>query len=113
MAAQDEARHVAFGMAHLREHVGREPGVLQQLANAVHRRHDALQHTAGLNAEVFDALVLIAAGSWMPEDVRRGYEAVNRLVQDMGSGRTKRLIRLGFSEAEASELSALHTRNFM
>ncbi len=28
LAAQDEARHVAFGMAHLREHIAREPQVL-------------------------------------------------------------------------------------
>jgi hypothetical protein len=27
LAAQDEARHVAFGMAHLREHIAREPQV--------------------------------------------------------------------------------------
>jgi hypothetical protein len=31
----------------------------------------------------------------------------------MDEGRRKRLIRLGFSEPEAGELSALHTRNFM
>jgi hypothetical protein len=113
LAAQDEARHVAFGMAHLREHAAREPQLLQQLAVAVHRRHDALRHTAGLNAEVFDALVLMAAGSWSPDHVRRGYEAVARLVEEMRLGRTKRLIRLGFAEAEALELSSLHTRNFM
>ena len=113
LAAQDEARHVAFGMAHLREHVTREPQVLQQLASAVHRRHNALRHTAGLNAEVFDALVLMSAGSWTPDDVRRGYDAVTRLIEEMTLGRTKRLIRLGFAEAEAKELSSLHTRNFM
>ena len=31
----------------------------------------------------------------------------------MSLGRTRRLIRLGFAEAEAEELSSLHTRNFM
>lgn len=113
LAAQDEARHVAFGMAHLREHIAREPALIPVLSSAVHRRHDALRHTAGLNAEVFDALVLISAGCWTTEDVRRGYQAVNSLVEEMHAGRTKRLIRLGFSEAEAQELSSLHTRNFM
>jgi hypothetical protein len=113
LAAQDEARHVAFGMAHLREHIEREPDVLEQLASAVHQRHDALQHTSGLNGEVFDALVLMSAGSWTPDHVRRGHHAVTRLVQDMGLGRTRRLVRLGFPEAEAEELSSLHTRNFM
>jgi hypothetical protein len=113
LAAQDEARHVAFGMAHLREQIARQPQVLQQLANAVHRRHDALRHTAGLNAEVFDALILLSAGSWTPDDVRRGHDAVTRLVHDMSVGRTKRLMRLGFGEGDAEELSSLHTRNFM
>ena len=113
LAAQDEGRHVAFGMAHLREHIVRDPAVKGQLANAVHRRHDALQHTAGLNAEVFDALVLMAAGSWAPADVRRGHDRVLQLTRDMYEGRRKRLISLGFEDAEADELSALHTRNFM
>jgi hypothetical protein len=113
LAAQDEARHVAFGMAHLREHISREPEILDVLASAVHRRHEALQQTAGLNAEVFDSLILIAAGSWAPGDVGRGHDAVMRLVEDMYLGRSKRLIRLGFSEGQAQELSSLHTRNFM
>lgn len=113
LAAQDEARHVAFGMAHLREHIAREPSVSAQLASAVHRRHDTLQHTAGLNAEVFDALVLIAAGSWELSDLRRGHERVMQLTLDMTEARQKRIGHLGFSDAEAQELAGLHTRNFM
>jgi hypothetical protein len=62
LAAQDEARHVAFGLAHLARHVGEEPALRDRLAAAVLRRHAALAHTSGLNAEVFDALVLLAAG---------------------------------------------------
>jgi hypothetical protein len=113
LAAQDEARHVAFGMAHLREHIAADPAVLGVLGSAVRRRHDALRHTAGLNAEVFDALVLMAAGSWAPTDLRRGHDAVAGLVEEMRTGRTKRLIRLGFAEGDAEDLSSLHTRNFM
>ncbi len=56
LAAQDEARHVAFGLAHLSQHLTREPEFRPRLADAVRRRHDALRHTAGLNDEVFDAL---------------------------------------------------------
>jgi hypothetical protein len=36
-----------------------------------------------------------------------------QLTDDMDEGRRKRLMRLGFTELEASELSGLHTRNFM
>jgi hypothetical protein len=113
LAAQDEARHVAFGLAHLRHHVERDPGLRSRLQTAIHRRHDALRHTSGLNEEVFDALVLLAAGSWAPVAIAAGWDAVQQLVRDMDEGRRKRLERLGFSTADASALSKLHTRNFM
>lgn len=113
LAAQDEARHVAFGMAHLSRHIQLDPTMISRLAGAVHLRHAALQHTAGLNAEVFDALVLLAAGSWAPQDLLRGYQAVMQLQDDMDELRQRRLSKLGFSPQLASELSALHTRNFM
>jgi hypothetical protein len=113
LAAQDEARHVAFGMSHLRRHIRAEPAFRETLASAVRRRHDALRHTAGLNAEVFEALVLLAAGSWDPADLIRGSDAVDALVQEMNRDRVKRLQWIGFPSTEAAELSTLHTRNFM
>ena len=113
LAAQDEARHVAFGLAHLQRHVGEEPELRERLAAAIERRHAALANTAGLNAEVFDALILLAAGSWEPADLRRGHAAVVALQKQMDEGRRNRLARLGFEPARAEALSALHTRNFM
>lgn len=113
LAAQDEARHVAFGMSHLRDHLQSSPSLGAMLLNAVRQRHESLRHTAGLNAEVFDALVLLAAGSWDCADIGKGYDAVAVLVHEMHSGRRRRLLKLGFSDADAEEMSALHTRNFM
>jgi TusA-related sulfurtransferase len=113
LAAQDEARHVAFGMSHLKSHLAGEPELFAKLANAVYKRHDALRHTAGLNAEVFDALVLMAAGSWEPENLARGYDAIDGLLADMHTQRIRRLTKLGFDAEQAEEMSALHTRNFM
>lgn len=113
LAAQDEARHVAFGLAHLGRHVAEEPALRDRLAAAIERRHAALAHTAGLSAEVFDALVLLAAGGWAPADLRRGHAAVVELVREMDAGRRQRLVRLGFAPDRAAALSALHTRNFM
>jgi hypothetical protein len=113
MTAQDEARHVAFGLAHLERHARLDPTLLPRLESAIRRRNDSLQHTAGLNEEVFDALVLLAAGSFAPADLRRGHAAVQGLREDMDRGRRRRLRRLGFEDDAASELSALHTRNFM
>jgi hypothetical protein len=113
LAAQDEARHVAFGLAHLARHVAHDPPLRDRLAAAIERRHAALAHTAGLNDEVFDALVLLAAGSWQPVALRRGHAAVVELVQAMDHGRRARLLRLGFTPDAAARLSSLHTRNFM
>jgi hypothetical protein len=113
LAAQDEARHVAFGLAHLGRHVADDPSLRGRLAAAIERRHGALANTAGLNSEVFDALVLLAAGDWSPAALRRGHAAVVTLVGEMDSGRRQRLARLGFAPDEAAALSVLHTRNFM
>ena len=113
LAARDEARHVAFGMSHLREHLQASPSLGGILMNSVRRRHESLRHTAGLNAEVFDALVLLAAGSWNSPDIGRGHDAVSALVTEMYDGRKRRLLKLGFSGTDAEEMSFLHTRNFM
>src|SRR5690349_10834355 len=40
-------------------------------------RHDVLRHTAGLNAEVFDGLILMAAGSH-PEMIHLGASCATR-----------------------------------
>ena len=58
LVAQDEARHVAFGVAHVTQHVREDSALLEHLAEAIEHRHDTLAHTAGLNEEVFDSLVL-------------------------------------------------------
>jgi len=105
LTARDEARHVAFGMAHLEHRLAVQPEFQTRLRNAIEQRYDALAHTTGLNEEVFDALVLIAAGELTAPALARGHAAVLRLQNDMA--------RLGFEAGEAERLSALHTRNFM
>jgi hypothetical protein len=113
LVAQDEARHVAFGLGHLQYQLATDPALRERLAMAVIRRHEALSHTAGLNEEVFDALILLAAGSWRAVDIAAGYARAQTLKDEMRAGRMARLEKLGFGDAEAAELSALHTRNFM
>lgn len=113
LSGVDEARHVAFGLSHLVRHVRLEPSLRGSLRTAIERRHGQLQHTAGLNEEVFDALVLMAAGSYTPADLDRGWRAVVAMKEEMDHGRRVRLGALGFSPDEAEALSGLHTRNFM
>ena len=109
----DEARHVAFALGHLRRHAEIEPDLRSRLARAAERRHHALRSTAGLNEDVFDALVLLAAGDTSPDAIATGWQAVQSLQADMDEGRRSRLAHLGFSTGEAEEISSLHTRNFM
>ncbi|MDQ6909681.1 MAG: ferritin-like domain-containing protein [Actinomycetota bacterium] len=113
LALADEARHVAFGMAHVEHVLASDSALKLKLATAIRRRHDALANTAGLNEEVFDALVVLAAGEWTPAAIKRGFASVQELEQEMDEGRRRRLTRLGFAPKEATELAALHTRNFM
>lgn len=113
LAARDEARHVAFGMTHLAARLEQEPEFRTRLANAVQSRNDALSGTSGLNEEVFDALILLAAGEFTPQAIAAGYLRVQELMRDMAEGRQSRLEKLGFQKDAAQRLSALHTRNFM
>ncbi len=113
LAMQDERRHVLFGVAHLAQQATVEPRLRDRLRGAVERRYDALRDTAGLNADVFDALVVLAAGGWDSDQIALGHDRVRQLERDMDDGRRRRLERLGFPADEAETLSALHTRNFM
>lgn len=113
LAARDEARHVALGMSHLLYRLQHEPGFQHQLAQAVEQRFDNLAGTSGLNEEVFDALILIAAGALTPEALARGAARVQQLMRDMADGRFSKLLRLGFEREHAERLASLHTRNFM
>ncbi len=113
LASRDEARHVAFGMMHLLRRLEIEPDFRTRLANAVETRNDALSGTSGLNEEVFDALILLAAGQFTPAAIAAGYARVQALMADMAEGRLGRLLRLGFDEKTALRLASLHTRNFM
>ena len=113
LAAIDEGRHVAFGMSHLLRRLEQEPALRTRLAHAVETRNDALSGTSGLNEEVFDALILLAAGEFTPTAIATGYARVQRLMTDMAEGRLARLQRLGFEGKSAQRLASLHTRNFM
>jgi hypothetical protein len=113
LALTDEARHVAFATAHLAEHVTSNSSNRDRLRAALERRHDVLATTAGLSTAVHDSLVILAAGSWSVQSLRSGWQAVQTLRSEMDQGRRHRLVRLGFTENQAEELSALHTKNFM
>jgi hypothetical protein len=113
LVRRDESRHVSFAMSHLSRHMHDDRNLASRLARSAEERHDQLRVTAGLNDEVFDALVLLAAGSTTPRNIAKGWVAVQHLLTDMNDSRRHRLARLGFPTADATRLAELHTRNFM
>jgi hypothetical protein len=113
LAHRDEARHVAFGMEHLRYVLAREPERRNSLAAAVERRSRMLAAVSGLSPYVSDALTVLAGGGISPVQVREGARHVAVLHREMDRTRRERLQSLGFDTEEASTLSAYHTKNFM
>src|SRR5262249_12732324 len=101
LARRDEARHVAFGVAHLQHQAKIDPGLRGRLRAAVERRYTALVDTSGLNQDVFDSLVIMAAGEWTPQAIAYGYDKVQKLQSEMDDGRQRRLVHLGFPPDEA------------
>jgi TusA-related sulfurtransferase len=113
LAHRDEARHVAFGTAHLRYVLRCDPEKRIALGNAVERRSRMLASISGLSPYVHDAMVVLAGGGMLPSQVRQGAKLVAELQREMDRSRRQRLQSLGFQEEEAARLSAFHTKNFM
>ncbi len=113
MAHRDEARHVAFGMEHMRYVFAREPEVRMSLTAAVERRSRMLASISGLSPHVHDALVLYAGGGNSVAQIREGARQVAWLQREMNRVRQDRLQSLGFEPAQAAAMSAHHTKNFM
>jgi hypothetical protein len=112
-ARADEARHVRFGIAHVRHALAADPTAAGRLEAAVRRRAAALHGVEGVPAPVQDALTILAAGGDQPRLVARGHEAFQQLLGEMHEGRLKRLAHAGFTPAQAQLISELHTPNFM
>jgi hypothetical protein len=113
LAHRDEARHVAFGMEHLRYVLEREHERRSLLAAAVERRSRMLAAVSGLSPYVYDALTVLAGGGISPRQVHDGARQVAALHREMDRARRERLQSLRFDAEEARTLSAYHTKNFM
>jgi len=113
LAHRDEARHVAFGVEHMRYVFEREPEMRLSMASAVERRSQMLASISGLSPYVHDALVLYAGGGLSIAQVREGARHVADLQREMDRTRRERLQSLGFEPELAANMSAYHTKNFM
>lgn len=111
-ARLDEARHVHFGLAHLRHALAHDPALPARLEEAVRARTARLP-TATVPAPVQDSLTVLAAGGTSPRDIARGHDAFRELLDTMMQSRVRRLEHAGLSRAQAETLAGLHTPNFM
>ena len=112
-ARADEARHVHFGVAHVRHAMASDASLAGRLEAAVRRRSASMHGSDGVPAPIQDALTILAAHGDDPPSVARGHEAFRALLGEMHAGRLKRLVHAGFSADEAERISSLHTPNFM
>jgi hypothetical protein len=111
-ARADEARHVRFGLLHVRQALAADPALAGGLEAAVGQRAATMQAET-IPAAVQDALTILAARGSDPPSVARGHEAFRALLATMTGNRQRRLSAAGFSEEQAARLAQLHTPNFM
>jgi hypothetical protein len=112
-ARVDEARHVKFGMAHVRYYLGEDPAHFEELRRAVKQRAAVMASVTEVSPRVQEALAVLAAGGLDPNRLGEGTRQVRELMAEMHEHRLKRLVLAGFTEAQADEMSRLHTPNFM
>lgn len=112
-ARLDEGRHVAYGVAHVRGHLQREPAKADDLVAAAEERSAVLQATTGANPMVLEALAVLAGGGARPDQMGQGLRAVRALYQDMHQYRVRRMMQIGLDRKTAEKISELHTPNFM
>jgi hypothetical protein len=111
-ARADEARHVRFGLHHVRHALATDPAAARTLEAAVEQRAATLQGES-IPAAVQDALTILAARGTDPPSLARGHEAFRELLATMLTNRERRLAAAGFSSEQATRLASLHTPNFM
>ena len=112
-ARNDEARHVHFGLVHVRHALAHDGMLYSRLEAAVRRRAASLSNIGGAPEPLQDGLTILAAGSTDYRAVARGHDAFRELLHTMQLSRVKRLEHAGFTAEQAQLLSDLHTPNFM
>jgi hypothetical protein len=112
-ARLDEARHVHFGLAHVRHALAHDSTLYGRLEAAVRRRATTMHNASGVPGAIQDSLTILAAGGTDPSAVARGHDAFRELLETMHEARQKRLITAGFTAEQAQTISELHTPNFM
>jgi hypothetical protein len=113
-ARLDEGRHVAYGIAHVKQVLQKQPARAEELVEAAEERSEALRSASGANPMMIEALATLACGGQTtPAALQSGFAAVQRLFHEMHEYRVRRMLQIGLSRVVAEKISQLHTPNFM
>lgn len=105
---QDEARHVGYGVSHVRYLLQHQPQLRDELVAAAEERASFLKEVSGANPFVQRALAVLAGGGSRPEQLVQGVQKVRALYGQMHQMRVRRLLLAGFDAKTAMHLSELH-----
>jgi TusA-related sulfurtransferase len=113
-ARLDEGRHVAYGIAHVRHVLQRQPAKVEALVAAAEERSEVLRAASGANPMMIEALATLASsGETAPTATESGFAAVQQLFREMHENRVRRMLQVGLRRDVAEKISDLHTPNFM
>ena len=105
---RDEARHVAYGVSHVRYLLQEEPGLSETLLEAAEERASFLRATSGANPFLQNALAVLAGGGATEEKVEQGKVVVREFYKKMHENRINRLKTAGLDEETAKSIAELH-----
>ncbi|GIW40873.1 MAG: hypothetical protein KatS3mg076_1450 [Candidatus Binatia bacterium] len=103
LAAQDTARQLAYGVAHIRYHLEHQPREAEALQEYLDRTEHALFGVAA-SPELFEPLVVLSGGGLDRESLARGVEAVRATYEKVLAELFARLRKAGLERRERSRL---------
>jgi hypothetical protein len=112
-ARLDEGRHVAYGIAHVREVLRRHPARVDELVDAAEERAAVLRATSGANPLILESLATIAGGGDDAASFGTGLDRARGLYREMEEARIRRMLQVGLDRPAAEKISQLHSPNFM
>ena len=105
---QDEARHVGYGVSHVRYLLQQDPSLSEELLEAAEERASFLRASSGANPFLQRSLAVLAGGGLEEKQMERGAEIVREFYRKMHETRIHRLMLAGLDENTARKIAELH-----